>query len=620
MDKVKFENIHNIIIDYLNEESSNELEVLGIWYFRFLKSDEEKLSLHLPYYSYEFLRLAFNYIRAFTIVYNLIKERKLIDFDNTCLFDIFNQSLKTPMKGLTLDYFNQKENLILWGDDTLTKLDTFLPVFKKQELLKFNKPKTIRNTFKLFKSIRDSGIIDFPQKIDLDDKILIFNNIDDVLDELILENLMLVDNTLDDDSAMEVEDQLIKQEIYNSFIIKFPYSKKPHPYLIDVAKKKFNLVFNKRFAYNDILESDFVLLKDENNLTLKLEHNIINTNHSKELYGLFKEFKEKWLQLELNKFTTPFPKYWLLFLNPSITKEEWLLQFKKDFPAVSENPIIKTVEEIIEEVIKLNWIESVLSDTTQILFPGLKSNRKKRLEFAFNNLKNYVNSLNSNVEFIDSMDFDNSENIIVLDSFNIIDLVNKSQSCTRNNINVCVPDFLYYGYQPWIKFHLYNYHFSPILMGSRKVLDSNYETNKEKLEKLKTEIIKDIKLDFKKYRNKYKEEIEEIEEESLDVEDLEYTNDEEVEIFNSEIENEDDVLVINEEITMPSSERVLLQKDSLLYIKAGGLKVGDYMLRNSDISKLYKSTELYDKLVNYPQGILNYQNRLFQKKKTYIVY
>ena len=134
MEKIEFTKIHNVIIDFLKEENNDELEMIGSWYFCFLKSEEEKISLYLPNYSNELLRLAYNYIRAFTIVFNLLKEKELTDFESACLFDIFNHSSKTPMHELTLDYIKQNEGLILWGEDTLTKLDAFLPVFEKEEV------------------------------------------------------------------------------------------------------------------------------------------------------------------------------------------------------------------------------------------------------------------------------------------------------------------------------------------------------------------------------------------------------------------------------------------------------------------------------------------------------
>ena len=617
MEKIEFTKIHNVIIDFLKEENNDELEMIGSWYFCFLKSEEEKFSLYLPNYSNELLRLAYNYIRAFTIVFNLLKEKELTDFESACLFDIFNHSSKTPMHELTLDYIKQNEGLILWGEDTLTKLDTFLPVFEKEEVLRFNKPKTIINTFELYKSIRNSGIIDFPLHIDIEEKTLVFNNLDNVSNDFISENLLLVDNALDDDSASELEEELINQKLHHSLIVKYPYSKKPHPYLIDTAKKKFKLVFNNRFAYNDILENDIFLLKDETKLKSNLEYNVINTDHNKELYDLFKSFKGQWIDLGFNKFTTPFPKYWLLFLNDSLTKEQWLNQFKKDFPAVAEKPIIKIVEQIIEELLKLNWIEKVITDSTKILFPKLKSYRKKRLEFVFNSFKKYVNSLNSSVEFIDEFDFKDSENIIVLDSFNKIDLVNKSQISESNKVNVVVPDYLYYGYNPWIKLHLHDFHFSPILLGLREVLDDNYDNNKSVIENLRIDIIKEIKSDLKNYRNLYKEIEEDIQEENPNDEDIEYTNDEEIEIFNSETKPFNDMIIINDKITISSNENILLQRDSLIYIKASALKVGDYILRNSDISELYKSSDLYDKLVDIPKDVLLFQKQLYKNNNIY---
>ena len=431
---------------------------------------------------------------------------------------------------------------------------------------------------------------------------------------------MLVENNLDDDLAIELENQLISKKINNSLSIKYPYSKKPHPYLTDIAEKKFNLIFNNRFVYNnEIFENDLILLKDESSLNTNLNYKIVNTNHTKKLYDLFKSFKEQWAQQELNKFITPFPKYWLLFINSSLTKEQWLNQFKIDFPAVAERPIIRIIEQIIEEIIKLNWIEKVITNSTKILFPELKSNRKRRLEYVFNNFKNYVQSLNSNIEFIDSMDFDNLNQIIIFDSFNIIDLVNKSQNSLNKKINVAIPDFLYFGYQPWIKFHLFNYQFSPLLNDVRQKLDDNYDTNKDELEKIKTELISKIKSDLKIYRNKYKEDIkdENLEDENADIEDLEFTNDEEIDTFGNDIEDDNELVIINENLTIPSNEKVLLQKDSLLHIRAGALKIGDLIIRNSDIADLFKSNDFYDKLVDIPHNVLAYQKQLFAKNNIY---
>ena len=627
MDNIESKKIHSVLIDFLKLENNYEidkLEILGNWYFRFLISSEEKLNLHIPFYSVDFTLVAYRYVRCYTVLYNLLKQDKITQFEGTCLFDIFNKSSRADINDLILDFLSQKDDLSHWGENTLTKSDNFLPVFDKKEIIEIGDSKTIRNTFQLFKSIRNSEIIEFPIQISLKEQILSFNNINDVDGDFISENQLIVDKKIDDDSAMELEEELIGDELNNRIVIKYPYSKNPHSYLMeDVGKKKFKLIFNNRFTHNDILEDDIFLLKNENSLKTNLKYTIVDTGHSKELYDDFKYFREEWGSLPLNKFTTPFPKYWLLFLNRSLTKEEWVEQFKKDFPAVAQKPIIRTIEKIIEQVIGLNWIEKVITDKTNIFFSDLKSNRKKRLEIVYNNFKKHVCSLYPNVKFIDSIDSYSYENVIILDAFNIIDLVNKNDSNNGTEINITVPDFLYFGYEPWIKYHLHNYQFTPLINGLRENLDDNYLPNKEEIEKLKAIVINEIKSDLKIYRSKYKEEIKENEEGNEDPssEDIEFNSDEESENAAVENENNKDSVIVNQnlgtELTISSSEKVLLQRDYLLDVKAGSIQVGDFILRYSDIMELYKSNDFYDNLANIPKNVMEFQNELFKTKNVY---
>tara|TARA_B110000114_G_scaffold110585_1_gene116111 strand:+ start:918 stop:3233 length:2316 start_codon:yes stop_codon:yes gene_type:complete len=625
MEKVEFESIHNVVIDCLNKENDNNLEVIGLWYYRFLKSETEKLSLYLPFYSIEFTKLAYTYVRLFTVAFNLLKQNKLIDFKGTCLFDIFNKQPRTEIGLLTLDFSEQKDNLALWGEDTLTKLDQFLPVFNKEELVEFDEPKTIENTFQLFKSIRNANFINHPVLISIEERMLSFNSIDKLDDQLISEKLFLLNTRLKRKEAIHIKKEL-SSDFKNGISVKYPYSLKPTFPLTEIGDKKFKLVFNNRFAYNDILEEDLYLLQDEAKLSTQLTYNIVDTKHSAELYELFKRFREQWVNLELNKYTTPFPKYWFLFLNNSLPAEEWLSQFKKDFPAVAEKPIIKIVKNIINEIIKINWIKDEITDSTKILFPELKSNRKKRLEFIYNNFKNYIITINQKVEFISSVDSNNYENVIVLDSFNIIDLVNKNQFKYKDAINIVVPDFLYFGYQPWIKYHLFNYQFTPLLIGLREQLDTDFGSNKKVLEELKNKIVKEIKTEFKYYREKYKVEIQKEEtfvesNEKQSLEDIEFTNEEEIENTNPDKESNNKSVIINQnlenEVTISSTEKILLQKDTLLYVKARSLRVTDLIIRNNDILNLFKADVLYDNLVNIPSSVLNYQTQLFSKKNVY---
>lgn len=624
MGKIDFNNIHNLIIDFLSIEKNTELEIIGNWYFHFLESNEEKLSLHIPYYSDEFAKLSFNYIRAFTFTYKLFKSERLNNFDNTCLFDIFNKSSNLKIDDLTIDFSSKQEDIAVWGNDTLTNLKTFLPVFKRDDIITYNKPKTIKKTFELFKSIRNLGNLNLPILIELDEKIISFNNLEDISNEFVSENLFYLRYRLNRKEAIEIKKEL-NSNYYSSIIIKYPYSIKPTFPLTEIGKKKFLLSFNNRFAYNEIIETDIFLLKNEKQVKTKLLYNILDTNHSKDLFELFKTLKEQWDSLELNKFTTPFPKYWFLFINPSLIAEEWLIQFKKDFPVLADKPIINIIEKIIYEVIGLNWIDKVIENSPILFFPKLKSNKKKRLEFVYNSFKNYIYTTNKNVIFIDEMTLlKDCSNVLFLNSFDIIDLVNLNQSNFEGEIKVAVPDFLYFGYQPWIKYHILNYQFTPLLSGLRINLDDNFRSNKLKIEELKANTIRKIKSDLKKYKSKFTIDINEELEENLNFQDIEFTNDEEIE--NTEVKFENDkfpkhTVIINQklenEFKISLNERVLVQKDTLLYISAGNLNKGDYIIRNSDILKLFKSEKLYNKLVNIPENILNYRNQLFRTKNVF---
>jgi hypothetical protein len=622
MEKVRFTAIHEVVMDYLEIKRCEKLQSIGYWYYKFLQSNTRELVCYLPYFEKTISHSSYRYIRAFTYIFGLLKQQRVTEFAGTCLFDIFNATSNSKISDLTLDYSKQSGGVILWGEYTKTKIDCFLPVFKKSEIIEIGERALIVDTFKLFKHIRKHKLIDFPILIDLKKTTLSFNNLDENFGTFISEKQYIVDTRLDDDSAMNLEEELINEGFHNTIKIGYPYSKNPHNYLIDVGEKKFNLVFKNRFQHNDINNDDLYLLNDETNLTIKTSFRVIDTNHNKSLYDLMTSFKEQWSALELNKFTTPFPKYWLLFLNNSLTQKEWLNQFKIDFPAVAEKPIINTVETIIEELIELNWIEKGIIDSVKILFPELKSNRKKRLEFVFSSFKNYVTSLHSEVEFIDSADFDDMENVVVLDSFNIIDLVNKGLSSPKGEINVVVPDFLYFGYQPWIKLHLFNYQFAPLLNDLREKLDDSYISRKDEIERLKRETISEIKTDVKEYRAKYEKDIkEEVEDLIPNLEDLEYTNSEEIEHVFSGVEEEEKTILINQllagTIKIQSTEKVLVQKDSLVQVYASTLKKGDLFIRNEEILQLYKSDIFYEKLASIPQDVLKYQNQLFSQHNAY---
>src|SRR5690606_11109791 len=148
------------------------------------------------------------------------------------------------------------------------------------------------------------------------------------------------------EDAVELEDELLSQEFTNQISIKYPYHKNIHSYLLDIGKKRIGIIFNYRFYYQNISEEGIYLLPNElkEDVNIFIEYvskfTILNTNHSLHLFKALNEFRPAWQAYEFNKFTTPFPKFWFLFINQSISKEEWFEMYKADYPDVAEKPII----------------------------------------------------------------------------------------------------------------------------------------------------------------------------------------------------------------------------------------------------------------------------------------
>lgn len=617
MENLRFRQIHNIAIASLGKDKDSSLEVVGRWYLKFLSSEESRLTLHIPVFSLEYVTLASDYLRVVTFLYQIFNNSETTSLEGKCLIDVFNKTSGQKGQKVSLDFIRMKSNLALWENSTLTKLDSFLPVFNKEDVVGLKINESTLWTFSVFRKLQDSKQLNHPVLIDPKPRQLFFENFESSRVSLLSEIVFPLETRLSRKEAKQVAEE-IPDDLKNTIAIKYPYSIQPTFPLTELGEKKFTLVFKNRFAYNEILANDIVLLKHENISESNLDIIVVETHHEKELFQLFKSFREQWSLLGLNKYISPFPKYWFMFLNPSMSEEQWINQFKSDFPAVANKPIINTIEKLIAHIRNLNWIETLLDDNTVFVFPELRSSRKKRLEFVLNSFKKYVTTINPNVAFSNSLENENLDNVIVVDPFNVIDLVNKAQDYFESRIKVAVPDFLYFGYNPWLKYHVFDFLYTPLKSGLRAKLDSdNFQANNEKYEHLKSRVIREITSELKRYTNQY----EPYEEVVINEPDLEYTNEEESEAYQKEEESDFFKIVINEgevnEIILTSSSNVLVQKDSLIYINAGQLVIGDLFLFHEQISALYKNQSLYDKLLNVPDSTLNFQKLLSQEENIY---
>lgn len=639
MEKLEFLDIHKVITETLNISDNSKLEIIGSWFFKFLNSEEEDLKLSIPSYEYEFSIIAYDYLRLFSITFYLVKESQINTYENTCLFNVFIYNPKIDVKNINdfiLDFKTIKNNIALWNVDTNTELNQFIPVFNRDQITSEKDLKIIYNSFNLFKAIRKHKLINYPILIDLHKNILSFNIFKDFIPKIkVSENIILVDKKIDDEFAEEMEDKLIENIIKLRIDIKYPNSKRPHDYLLgnNIGPKRFSLIYMNRFANEDENKFGIRLLpreyseKKSVSILNNFDFEIVNTKHNKSLYDLLSNFKKKWKNLGLNKNVTPFPRIWFLLVNKGYSKEEWHIQFENDYPEIANKPIINDVKKIISELHDLDWIKDAFANfsNSKFLFPELMGLKKKMLGSAFRRFEDYTKKLYPNLVFIEEKLDNDYKNIILLDAFNKVDIVNKGQLSLNGDLKIIVPDFIYYNYQPFIKYYLFDYQSSILINSSREKLDINFETNKEKILSLKSLLFKEINSEIKNYNNKYNVEIDEPSIENIkndEENDNELTGAEEAEFAQRVSFTKNPLTFIittikNEEINTLENEMVLVRRNCISTIPVKALIVGDLFLQNKDLNNLIMDDNLYNRLSEIPTKIKSYQNELLQYKDIY---
>jgi hypothetical protein len=639
--EITFEKIHEIVVETLNlkEEHSSFLKIVGKWYYNFLQSPAEKVTLHIPEYEEESINIAYNYVRLFSLTYRLIIRLPLTDFENTCLFNVFDYNKKRAHflnnAKSTIDFVKQEGNVLYWSDNVLISKDRFIPVFIKEQIENSHWDDTF-NTFKLFKIIETKGLINHPILINFSKDLCLSLSTGEQIaaKEFVLFKTVNWDaKKYTQEDAIEIEDELLSQDFSHQVSVKYPYHKNIHSYLLDVGKKRMGLVFNSRFYYQNIIDTDIYLLPNEihqNKLVFDeyfSKFKILDTNHSHHLFKALNEFRIAWRAYEFNKFTTPFPKYWFLFINQSIPKDEWFEMFKSDYPDVSERQIISSVKVIIDLIHDLNWsklfIEGVKNPV--ILLPEVRGLKKKKLEKSLNSFKNYLLSNNSKTVFIENNDdyeYREHKNLLVLDGFNIINLINIFQR--NEDLQIVIPDFLYFNYQPWIKYQLLNYQFDALLNPKRELLDENFIVNKEVFTKQRYELINGIKSDIIKYRKKYnvEEEIIVIEENLSTNEDIVFRNEEELEISlatkERTTETELQIETTNGKVfKLKSGNQILLQRTSIILCRASNLVPGDCFITMNEINSVIDKDAIINKLSLIPDSVVDFQIELGKKLDVY---
>ena len=635
MERLSLEKIHKTTLDSLSITyfDKDKLFIIGKWYYNFLNSERQELKLTLPFYNKMFTENVFNYLKVFNVIYNLSITAELTEFANTYLFNIFGQIKDLNLNLFSLPYYGQKNGILKWGENTLTRKNQFLPIFDNDQILDRSLAFSIINSFTIFKAIRKNNIINYPIKINLEKLTLFLKCKDDFKTESIISYLCIDYNK--NNTQIEKKDIAVSLKDYdfnNQIIIKYPYHYNIlNKWFVQNQIKTFNLNFNSRFIYDidNIDGNDIIILPRElntlstNEQIITNEHNylIFETNHTENIYLLIKEIRKKWKEFGFNIYTHPFPKYFFFFINQSLNPNEWIDVFEKSYPAVSQTTLMNEISDLIIEIYNLNWIHSFLetyNSKINFVFPELFGNKSKRLKKAFNSFENYTRLVNKDVTFTTKVGFNKNIENYILNGFDQISSVNNLQTLKNTYYRFLLPDFLFYSFNPFIPLHVLQYQRKVLNTDSRYFFNPSLKNNELELEKIEFELKNELIKKLEKYKSRFKHNI------STDLlAESKYEHDEEADIS----EDEENALVIesdlvdkdflvkcvftdNTEYNFLSSQNIFLQRSNFIKVLASQIKKGDLILEKSILNEIISKDDFFNRLTEIPDSVKQFRYEL----------
>lgn len=601
-----FKKLNEIVFDIIqtSDENKNILELIGFYLYEFFETEDTRINFKVPYYSSELKDLIVDYTQIFDFLYKLCKIKPLKKFDDTVLFDIFQYLKDNKNSRNSNSYFRKFHKSVseyaYFENHTCAYTKHFLPLFP-YESHSISKNFIIFQSFRYFSKISASSLIDYPILINFKKDFSLFLSQKTILQH----NLLLADNIV----AYEIEDSLENIfekyesfEIKNIITLKFPYNSNIDSRLqLIESSKKIDITLNYRLSYDEIEPEDFIIIPNEfiNNQVdgifskVLKTYCIINTFHSQELYLAFKHLNDEWGSHSFNIYNIPYPAKWLMCIHPDENVMFWKALYRNNFPGIPDS-IYKKVDKIIDGIYESNWIEKFFRKNTEghIIFP-----KSKVLKPAIQSLKSYIVNNFSKIKVV----FDENEiqktnsKYIVFDVFSIIPISNLIQKNSNLNLIIGAPDFLYFSYQPHLKYHIIKYLFDPLLMGARSKLDQNFDTYKSIWLNNTSTLLKQISKEKFEYHKQYVqtvlEEIEETEIEMFDVEIKEFSEAETLLQEHSKKMNysNNDISVTtkcDKVIKLKGLQKILIKTNGFLVkVNAGEIKEGDFFIPINELNQ-----------------------------------
>lgn len=458
------------------------LETVGKWFHAFVQTKEPSLTVRVPSFDEASQTSYIEYIILANLLFKTLNKPRVSQFEGTALFDLFKYLSGKKNGDLSLPYRTQQKLHVAFGSDTLLSTTRFSPLFRAEQLLAGVHNNAIFDAFHLFSSITKTNLLEWPVLIDLERDLTIFIARAYQLPSQRL--LTVTTKTVNFKNDSQLDDYLtaIRGADFTQLIMyKSPYNSTiSSVFRTQLGRARhFEVIFNTRLHYFDIKASEVVLRPSEIHAVSESEVQplldsvqVVTTDHRKDLYEKLINLKDAWAGFD-NRFKTPFPAKWLMCINPDRHVDYWIARYRMDFPAVHDM-LLQGVEEIIRELHKLNWPALLKSENARASVIVPNSTLYSEVVTSF---RNYCQGLFQRV--IDPVELMRGEgitdDIIVLDPFNITMLSNLTHLTKKYKIKIIVPDILYYTHIPYLKYHIARHQFDPAVLGLRSVLDANYK-------------------------------------------------------------------------------------------------------------------------------------------------
>ncbi len=497
LSKVPYEKMHQIVLTVMKERDHPLLEheqllfMIGNWYYKWLGSDIGELVLKVPYYKKDIIRSLIEYQYWLTLLIRTLHSGPASGMAGHGLFDIIAYEASDRYQRKNKDFLIEHQRSDLrthrFGKDICVSTDRFLPLFDIEKVGHRNG--LLANVFPLMVVLGRNNLIPYPVKFDLEQDLtlLVKQTRQDLEEKAFIRTLVTEDFRNDNNKRDDVLDALLETDLRRCIVFTYPYHVDVSESVINEFRgrsKIFHIALSNRFAHAEVEAHELILTRPEIGLGEEAEivkvidrFSVIATNCDPEMIVGLRALKYDWNRSKFNAFSNPFPVKWLLCVHHGHPVAFWKDQFKKDYPEVS-GQLQKDTFNIIELVHELNWIDHFLPSDGQATLVLPRSMVHSEVILS---LKEQLNKRFKQVVLSDEIERVLTEggSIDLMDPFNIVLLNNIFLGDDQRKFQIIVPDFLFYTFQPFVRYLALKYYFDALIGGARARLDELYTHRSE---------------------------------------------------------------------------------------------------------------------------------------------